>query len=157
MQTRLYILRGAPGSGKTTFVNNVLKPMLMRRGIPEDRIGHYEADDYFTDADGNYNWYPEGLKAAHAECQQRVRDGLAGAKDVVIVSNTSVNSRDVDTYVNIANEFNAPYEIIRMSTQFQNVHSVPEQVVQGMRDNLGRNRYAGEVTSDEFKELHKGE
>ena len=43
MERNLIIVRGIPGSGKTTFAEMICKVV-------------FSADDYHTDKDGNYNW-----------------------------------------------------------------------------------------------------
>jgi adenylate kinase family enzyme len=55
MEKTIYIVRGCPGSGKSTFAKTL-------GGI------HIEADQYFVDADGNYNFDGSKIKNAHAWC-----------------------------------------------------------------------------------------
>jgi len=52
MEKVLYIVRGIPGSGKSTFAKTL-------------GGNHYEADMYFIGESGNYNFDPTKIKDAH--------------------------------------------------------------------------------------------
>ena len=43
---KLIIIRGLPGSGKSTFAKSL-------------NCTHFETDMYFTDSEGNYNFMPQ--------------------------------------------------------------------------------------------------
>jgi uridine kinase len=58
--SNLILVRGAPGSGKSTFVKNYMKDLTRR-------FAHYEADMYFIDKDGEYRFDGSKIKRAH-EC-----------------------------------------------------------------------------------------
>lgn len=135
---KLVIIRGVPGSGKSTHANSLIKAYQS-----EGRTtAHFEADMFFTHEDGSYHWNPKQIGFAHQWCQNQVREALKTC-DVVIVSNTSVKKRDVDVYVNIAKEAGAEYDIYRMFGKFKNVHAVPAETVQKMLDSF--EDYPGEL------------
>jgi hypothetical protein len=54
----------------------------------------------------------------------------------VAVSNTSLTIREVETYVDIADELSVPYRVIRLTKQFQNVHGVPPETIEIMKRRL---------------------
>ena len=56
----LYIVRGLPGSGKSTFAKSIAKPYQV-----------FEADQYFM-KNGKYKFDPTKLKEAHNDCKNRV-------------------------------------------------------------------------------------
>lgn len=128
---KLVILRGAPGSGKTTFANRIIEN-VRRKG---QKGSSWEADSYFVKEDGSYQWDPTQLGAAHKWCRDSV-DRALKTDDVVIVANTNIRKRDVDTYVKIAQDNGAQVEIYRLINKFANVHGVPAEAVQRMRDSL---------------------
>ena len=134
----LVIIRGIPGSGKSTYANGLIKA-YQSDGCT---TAHFEADMFFTHEDGSYHWNPEQIGFAHQWCQNQVRESLKNC-DVVIVSNTSVKKKDVDIYVKIAQEAGAKCDIYRMSGQFQNIHAVPSEIVQKMLDSF--EDYSGEL------------
>ena len=49
--SKLIIVRGAMGSGKTTFANKLTRNLIKFGYSPTD-ICHFEADQYFEDKDG---------------------------------------------------------------------------------------------------------
>ena len=127
--SKLIILRGIPGSGKSTYAK---KLMSYYQSIGKV-VAHYEADMFFTHDDGSYHWDPNKVHIAHLWCQRHVRDALDNC-DVVIVANTNVKRGDIQDYIKIAEEKGAKYEVIRMETRYQTIHSVPEETIQKMSE-----------------------
>ena len=80
--SKLILIRGLPGSGKTTRANEE------RRHYPE--MVHLEADMFF-EADGSYKFNPLYLKTAHDWCYSNAVFNLLAGKDV-IVSNSYLKS-----------------------------------------------------------------
>lgn len=70
----LVVIRGLPGSGKSTFAKTL-------------GYYHFEADQYFTDLNDEYHFDPAKLKEAHEWCQNSVFEALNRGQDTV-VSNT---------------------------------------------------------------------
>ncbi|MBQ6154762.1 AAA family ATPase [bacterium] len=129
----LFIVRGVPGSGKTTFCQNKLIPQC-RESLGANVINR-EADDYFVGPDGVYRWDPTKLAEAHAACQQHVREDLQ-RDGVAIVSNTSVRLEHLEPYFEMARQLEADVIVIRLEHRFANVHGVPEQAVDRMAANM---------------------
>jgi tRNA uridine 5-carbamoylmethylation protein Kti12 len=121
---KLIIIRGIPGSGKTT------KALELKKTIPE--CFHFEADSYFM-KNGVYKFDPSKLGPAHCLCQSLTKNCLREGYSV-IVSNTGITKKEVQPYLNMAKELNIPVEIIIMRGEFQNVHGVPEEKLQSMRE-----------------------
>jgi predicted kinase len=126
----LIICRGIRGAGKSSYIKKHYQ-----------LYENYEVDQFFIDKDGNYKWDKSLLYEAHKFCQARVYAALAEGKNVA-VSNTSLTIREVETYIDIADELNVPYRIIRLTKQFQNVHNVPPETIEIMKRRL--REYPGE-------------
>lgn len=123
--TTLYILRGVPGSGKSTLAK------LISQSLGD--CPHYEADMFFIDKDGNYNWSADRLYQAHKWCFEKTKAALEDGKDC-IVSNTFVKKRDLNKYKKMAVEVGATPYVVVVQNDFGNIHNVPPEVVQRMRD-----------------------
>lgn len=117
---RLVIVRGIPGSGKTTYAKTL--------GI----VNHYEADMYFDLYNGG-QFDPKKLKLAHEWCQNNVRYALTVGTDVV-VSNTFTQKWEMEPYLKMAEEFDITPEIVVCRGNYQNVHGVPPEKVKQMAD-----------------------
>ncbi len=123
----LILVRGIPGSGKTTLARNLcnLLDNVMAR--------HYEADMYFEDEQGNYNFDAERLVLAHGWCLRKTREALEQNRTVV-VSNTFTTKRELKPYFALAKEFFIVPVVYLAQNQFPNVHNVPAEKLQKMRD-----------------------
>jgi tRNA uridine 5-carbamoylmethylation protein Kti12 len=131
---KLYIIRGLPGSGKSTFAEKILD-----KGLADS---HYEADMYFLDKDGNYRYDPSKISSAHSWCRANVlKDLKKGLR--VIVSNTFTRRNEMLPYIQYCIDNDISFEVIRMKTQFQNIHDVPEEVLKKMKNRF--QDYSGET------------
>lgn len=136
----LIIIRGIPGSGKSTFVTQKLMPEYKKLGLS---VGHFEAD-MFLMKDGKYDWSPEKACAAHKKCQESVEKSLS-ENDVTIVSNTFVRVSDMRPYIKMAEAVGADIDVYRSQGNFGSVHNVPDETIKRMKDALDKSPYPGEI------------
>ena len=122
----LYLIRGVPGSGKSTFAESLLNSGMV------DFV--YEADDYFYE-DGEYKFNASKLGEAHKQCQSNVRSALINGRSVA-VSNTSTTEDEVRVYKRIAEEFAAHFVSVVVENRHEgvSVHNVPEDKIRQMKD-----------------------
>lgn len=119
----LILIRGLCGSGKSTLAKTTFF----------DHI-NIEADMYFVDPVTNiYNFDATLLYRAHTWCQNQTRSALESGKSVV-VSNTFTTMKEMKDYIKMAEELNVPIRAVKVIGNFQNVHGVPEEVLNRMRD-----------------------
>jgi len=123
--TSLYIIRGTPGSGKTTLGMQLKSGGLVRYVIA--------ADDYMVGPDGQYLFQPARLKECHERCRTDALRALSAGESVA-VCNTFTRIWEMQPYVDIAHRLGNTLYVIRCEGRFQNVHGVPEEKVREMRD-----------------------
>lgn len=121
----LYIIRGLPGSGKTTMANEL--------------VGHYaycEADQFFTSQDGSYHYDKEKIREAHEWCKNQVKALMILNQYKIAVSNTFVKRWEIQPYVALAQQYGYRIVEITMSGDtYANLHNVPEETIQRMKAN----------------------
>ncbi|XP_051994079.1 NEDD4-binding protein 2-like [Xyrauchen texanus] len=89
----LVLLRGAPGSGKTTLANAML----------EHNPGGVvlSTDEYFT-RNGPYHFEPNLLGEAHEWNHQRAKEALKKGQTPIIIDNTNIQCWEMKPYVAMA-------------------------------------------------------
>lgn len=126
MQQHLYLIRGIPGSGKSTFANECLNAFIV-----------CEADMWF-DKFNSGEFAASRLKEAHAWCLQQAKDGLVLGHNVT-VANTFMRRWELQPYYDMVAELNdrsdEPIKIFEIIANgaFDNVHGVPEAKVREMQ------------------------
>jgi predicted kinase len=116
----LFLLRGLPGSGKTTLAKSL-------GGM------HMEADKYFMD-EGEYKFDASKLKEAHAWCQNAARVWMTNSVPKVVISNTFTQAWEMDYYFELAKEHG--YRVYSLVVENrhggENVHNVPKEKIEEM-------------------------
>ena len=123
MEKILYIVRGLPSSGKSTFAKHLTTNV-------------FEADHYFYDNDGNYNFIPSEIKQAHKECQQFVRYAMESNIEKIAVSNTFTQEWEMKPYFELAEKYGYMVfsTIVEKRHNNKNNHNVPEEKIEQMRN-----------------------
>ena len=130
----LILIRGISGSGKTTHAKQLIKE--------NPTMSHYESDMYFY-TNGKYEFNPQKLKHAHHWCKTQTENDLRNGKSV-IVSNTFTQKWEMEPYIQLARRYNADIVIKKATGNYQNVHGVPDEVLEKMRSRW--EDFEGEVT-----------
>lgn len=117
---KLYICRGLPGSGKSTFANKVAALVV------EPDMFRYDADrKYVFDSDKN------------ADVIRKTEDLLRYAMShlempCLAVAATHVKLEHFRRYVDMGKEFGYEVCVVECYDRFENVHGVPEAVIARM-------------------------
>lgn len=127
----LYIVRGLPGSGKSTYAQSL--------GVP-----YFEADMYFY-KNGKYEFDRNKLHRAHTWCFDTLASHIHCRIDVA-VSNTFTTVKEITPYVELARQNDYQIVIIEVKTHYGSIHSVPEETMEKMRARWQ------EVTEDMYDE-----
>lgn len=120
----LYILRGVPGSGKTTLADKML-----RHGMVD---AHFEADMFMVDEKGNYDFNQKYLKFCHEQCQ-RATDAALSIGQTAVVSNTFVRKWEIQAYLDMAKYHGVNITVIVCHGDYGNTHGVPDDKVEDMK------------------------
>lgn len=123
MNNKLVIVRGCPGTGKSTFVKEAFPNVL-----------HLE-NDMFHYHNGEYLFNQRKQDSAIEWCIDMTMHSLKRGMDVV-VSNTFTKKAFVDSYRKIADLFGSKFEVYRMMGNFKNIHEVPKMVLENMKNNF---------------------
>lgn len=123
-QIDLIIIRGWPGSGKSTFA---------KKAFPDRK--HREADQFFVGANGVYKFDARKLGNAHHFCQESVKEALLKGEKVV-VSNTFIKLSEMTFYIDLCKYYSKTFRIIELKGDFENVHGVPSEKVKSMKENF---------------------
>lgn len=120
MPATIVLIRGIPGSGKSTLAKTM-------KGYV-----HVEADMYFINNDGEYQFDREKLKEAHEWCARFTESCVIDGYDVV-VSNTFTRKWEMYAYFDIAERHGATVHVVTCNGSFDNVHGVPKEAVERMK------------------------
>ena len=131
MNKILILVRGIPGSGKSTFANLIWNSYAI-----------CEADKFFYDKDGNYNFDPSKLKQAHEWCQNEVEIKMQDNErnpqyyPEIVVSNTFTQEWEMKAYFDLASKYD--YKVFSIIVENRhggkNLHSVPDDTLKKMKD-----------------------
>lgn len=128
----LILVRGVPGSGKTTFARN-LWSQGRENGISS---AVWEADMWMTDEQGNYKFDVSRLALCHQLCQQMVCCDMMTPVKRIYVANTFVRKWEADVYYALAKVWGYDVKVYRLEGNFENVHGVPADKVAIMKSNM---------------------
>lgn len=115
----LVLIRGLPGSGKSTLARAMTG------------YKHYETDMYF-ERGGKYRYDRKQSEDAHDWCQRETFKALERGNNIV-VSNTFTQRREMEPYFAMARTFGIDLRIIEATGDWPNVHGVPKDVIEKMR------------------------
>lgn len=128
---KLYIVRGLPGSGKSTFAEALVSSDFLV----------CEADKYFI-VDGEYKFDATKLKQAHEWCRNKVetymKDSLVNDQFYreIAVSNTFTQEWEIEAYYKLAEQYG--YMVFSIIVENRhggvNEHGVPADKLEQMKN-----------------------
>lgn len=139
MTKKCIVLRGCPGSGKSTYANRIKSKFKNIYGVS---VAICSADNYFI-KNGTYFYDRTKLSRAHENCQNQARKAALHDMPYILIDNTSIMRSDFAYYIRLAKEFD--YQIIEKvfgldlspSELFaRNCHGVPIEKIKLMSQKL---------------------
>jgi predicted kinase len=129
MSKRLIILRGVPGSGKSSY---------QRRNYPGATVA--SADHFFATVNG-YRFDARRLSEAHATCFRCAIDAVQSGANLVVIDNTAITAAEAAPYVLLGQAYGYDVQVITLLVDAdiaapRNVHGVPAETVQRMAERL---------------------
>jgi predicted kinase len=116
------VVRGLPGSGKSTFADKL---------ATEHGYLHLEADDHFM-VNGVYRFDPARVADAHAVVARDALGAMQAGRRVVI-ANTHVRLWEMAAIVGAARLAGKSLCFVECTGRWDNVHNVPEEAIARMK------------------------
>jgi predicted kinase len=127
----LFLIRGLPGAGKSTFANFIWNEYAI-----------CEADKFFVDKEGTYNFDASKLREAHKWCRDevetRMKDNTLNPQyyPEIVVSNTFTQEWEMEAYYELAKKYG--YTVFSLIVENRhngvNEHGVPADKLDQMRN-----------------------
>jgi predicted kinase len=131
MNKILTLVRGLPGSGKSTFANFIWNDYAI-----------CEADKFFVDSEGNYNFDATKLRQAHEWCRNQVETRMKDNENnpqyypEIVVSNTFTQEWEMEAYYKLAEQYK--YKVFSIIVENRhggvNQHGVPVDKLEQMKN-----------------------
>lgn len=99
----LFIVRGVPGSGKSSMITTLIQNSLTIAG-QKNKVKVYSTDNYFVDPDtGEYNFDFNKLKENHQKCFDSCKKSMELNIPFIFLDNTNIKEAHIKPYRDIAN------------------------------------------------------
>jgi predicted kinase len=124
----LILLRGLPGSGKTT-----LAKVLSEEG----KYPIFSVDDYFTNKEtGVYEFNYKNNQYAYRQCEEQTEQSMLQHLSKIIVHNTFTLDWEPEPYFKLAAKYNYDLFVATVENYHEkgNVHNVSKEQLQKMAE-----------------------
>ena len=130
-------MRGLPGAGKTTWIQN---------NLPDAFI--CSADNYFLDEKGIYKFDSLLISDAHESCLKCFAEIMTSQENkaeneslVIVVDNTAIRAWEISPYYNLAKAYRHDVKVVHIKCDSdlaysRNIHGVPLERVEKMHEGL---------------------
>ncbi|XP_061164864.1 2',3'-cyclic-nucleotide 3'-phosphodiesterase-like [Saccostrea echinata] len=125
----IFIMRGVPGSGKSTIAR------ALKRVYPYAVL--CSADDYFMKG-SEYIYRSDDLGSAHRFCQEKATEAVRNGANVIIIDNTNIKRWEMKFYLDLARQQKYHIVLVQPKTDWKdnprllaskNSHNVDEETI----------------------------
>ena len=138
---QLVILRGLPGSGKSTVAQKIVEHA--------QNAVICSADHYFM-KDGKYDFNAAELPQAHADCQMSANRAMANGRNPVVIDNTNIKCSHMQPYIEMAERYD--YVVVVWPVGGQRANDVEEYMARQIH---GVPRALMEKMANEYESVYK--
>jgi len=126
----LILLRGVPGSGKTTLGNIIL---FNTQSNIQDVLS---ADNFFVNEKGEYIFEATKLKEAHNDCQVKCAERMRNQFSKIVVANTFTQEWEMEPYFEMAKRYRYRIHTLIVENRHgsKNIHDVPDEKLVQMKN-----------------------
>ena len=123
----LILLRGLPGSGKTSLAKE-----LSENG----KYPVYSVDDYFTSEKGEYKFEFDKNHLAYKQCEERTRSAMQNNIRKIFLDNTFTLEWEMETYFKLAAEYDYRVYVVTVENRHKgnNIHDIPDDHIRKMAE-----------------------
>ena len=121
----LILLRGLPGSGKSTFAK-----LLSENG----QYPVHSIDSYFTNDVGEYHFEFDKNFLAYKNCEDETRKSLENNCEKVFVDNTFTINWEMEPYFKLASAFDYMLHVVTVENYHgnKNCHNISDEQIEKM-------------------------
>lgn len=126
-QKSLIILRGLPGSGKTSLAHLLAE---------EGKYPVFSVDDYFTNEKGEYRFEFDKNHLAYKQCEENVKVAMKSSAGKIILHNVFSIEWEIEPYFKLASEFNYTVFVATVENRHgnKNTHDISDEQLAKMAE-----------------------
>ncbi len=123
----LILLRGLPGSGKTTLAKE-----LSENG----KYPVFSVDDFFTSPNGDYKFEFDKNHLAYKHCEENAKVSMQKGTSKIFIDNVFSIEWEMEPYFKLASEFKYKIFVLTVENRHKghNIHGISDEQIRKMAE-----------------------